>query len=302
VPEVVTTPSLSAFAIEWGPSLVLVRDHTAICGGQYGAKKVNSFCCSLLKGDRTCPARHAEIKHPWFAGNETLPSSRINMAHKSPKSNAVYAEPYVDTTGWTPHEVMDLLARIFGSLVEWKEEALVLNAARTAKQDVALLCTAVKATNWKKEVRVGSVGEEMVVKGELESSWDTVKDVVMELKAGKDAGPSASDMTLEGRLDVLEHALLVIQEVMDKGLKSLQLGFGLRCLTILGELQDQVAKLEDPLFVKGVINSTFSSTMMVEFSSSLKKAFVAIAGQVTKVEKQVSQIASNTVLDGSKEK
>lgn len=113
VPDVVNTPSLSSFAVEWGPSLVLIRDHTAICGGQYGLKKLNSFCCALLKDERNCPARHNELRHPMLGDGQVPRSARIYMIYKSPKCNAVYAEPYVDVEKMTSRDITDLLGKVF---------------------------------------------------------------------------------------------------------------------------------------------------------------------------------------------
>jgi hypothetical protein len=50
--------------LEWGPSLMLIRDHSKICGGQYGHKRNNCFCCAKLGGSKACPSRRQQIKHP----------------------------------------------------------------------------------------------------------------------------------------------------------------------------------------------------------------------------------------------
>jgi hypothetical protein len=76
-------------------SLVLVHDHTAICGGQYGAKRINCFYCALLKDNSCCPLRHNEVKHLLFVDDKTPTSAWLYFAHKS-RISALFAEPYVD--------------------------------------------------------------------------------------------------------------------------------------------------------------------------------------------------------------
>jgi hypothetical protein len=311
VPEVVTTPSLSAFAVEWGPSLVLVRDHMAICGGQYGAKRINCFCCALLKDNKGCPSRHEEVKHPYFVTDKAPTTARLYLSYKTAKSNALYAEPYVEVGHMSSRELTGVLARVFGSLAEWKEEALVLNAARDAKQDVSLLRTAVKATNWKRETKLDQDGTEVEVKGDLEMSWDNVKNVMDKLKVdGRDIGSVEGGLAV--RVEALQEALEVLQTAMDRGLKSLHLGFGLRLTgveteaaklhTFLGELQDQVTKWEGLEFMPQVIKNTFASSQMGEFSTSLKRAFVALTGRVSRMEKRVKERESMSVTGGAKDK
>jgi hypothetical protein len=180
---------------------------------------------------------------------------------------------------------MNLLARIFSSVEEWKEEALVLNAAWEAKQDVCLLCTAVKATNWRKKVALNPDGVKVEVKGELESSWDSMREVMEKLKTG-----SSETVVVDGgvgsRIDALQGVMEVLQDAMDKGLRSLQLGFGSRltgleadgdkCFALLGELQDYVSKLEEPEFVQKIINSMFASLQMGYFHRNARIRMVKI--------------------------
>jgi hypothetical protein len=54
--------------------------------------------------------------------------------------------------------------------------------------------------------------------------------------------------------------------------------------------------------VQDIIANTFSSPRMADFSASLKKAFVAVADRVSKVESQVSRLSSEVVSVASKEK
>jgi hypothetical protein len=312
VPEVVATPSLSAFAVEWGPSQVLIRDHTAICGGQYGLKKINCFCCALLKSDRSCPDRHANVKHPALKDEQTLQSSRIYFFHKTPHSNAVYAEPFVDAGGMSTQEITDLLAKVFGSWEEWREEALLRKAAREVKEDVSLLRTAVKAMRWTKEVSIDDDGAEKEVKSEFDNNLDRLGEVMIELKDLDTFALPGSDVSL--KLNSLEKVVTVMQDTFQKGLKSLQLGFGLRLSGIesmlgtqsmedqenenagvsfrelLKDLQDQVAKTGDAAFIQDIVNKLFESQRMFDFSGGLRKAFSALANRATLVEKEVDQV------------
>jgi hypothetical protein len=112
----------------------------------------------------------------------------------------------------------------------------------------------------------------------------------------------------------LEKVITVMQETFQKGLKSLQLGFGLHLssiestlgspssgilerenegvplMVLLKDLQDQVGKIGSPSFIEDIGDKLFSSKTMADFSGGLKKAFIALADRVTVVEKEVGQV------------
>jgi hypothetical protein len=143
VPVDVDASTISGRPVQWGPSLVLIRDHTKICGGQYGVKKNNCFCCVDKSVKKDCPSRHVLIKH-WLADKpEWIHASRIYF-HKGATSGAVYAELFVDVSAWTEDEVATLLGRQFTSWSDWKQEAIVIQASGASRKAGDVVRTAVK--------------------------------------------------------------------------------------------------------------------------------------------------------------
>jgi hypothetical protein len=128
---------------------------------------------------------------------------------------------------------------------------------------------------------------------------------------------SGSDMDM--RVNSLEKVVTVMQETFQKGLKSLQLGFGLRLssiesmlgssssgilerenegvplMVLLKDLQDQVGKIGGPTFMEDIGIKLFASKTMADFSGGLRKAFVALADRMTGVEKEVGQVRKHVV-------
>lgn len=141
----VASPTLSVQPVQWGPSLVLIRDHTKVCGGQYGVKKNNCFCCVDITKNKGCPSRHVLVKHRLTNGDDWVQSSCIYF-HKGTTSGAVYAEPSIDVSCWKEIEIADLLGKQFSTWNDWKEEALVLTAAGASHQQAAGVRTAVKVS------------------------------------------------------------------------------------------------------------------------------------------------------------
>lgn len=59
----VVSSTLSDHPVQWGTSLVLIRDHLKICGGQYRVKKNNCFCCVVSDVKKDCQSRHVLVQH-----------------------------------------------------------------------------------------------------------------------------------------------------------------------------------------------------------------------------------------------
>jgi hypothetical protein len=143
VPVEVQSSTISDHPVQWGPSLVWIRDHTRICGGQYGVKKNNCFCCSNTETKKDCPSRHVLLKHALTEEASWVHASRIYY-HKGAASRAVYAEPFVDVAEWKEEDIAALLGKQFSSWIDWREEALVLQASGASQKAVTKVRTAVK--------------------------------------------------------------------------------------------------------------------------------------------------------------
>jgi hypothetical protein len=317
VPEEVTTPSLAEPSVQWGPNLVLIKDHMAICGGIYGAKKNNCFCCAPLMSSRSCPARHAIAKHPLLLDDATLASSRVYF-HKGSTVQAVYAEPFVEVGGLSTGEVTQLLSKVVVSWEAWREEALLITAARRASCDEALLRTAVKATktlprwgrsqgddtldDWKEDVKGQAAKIEQMIESLKEVEW-------------------AEDSDTKGNLDKLWKRMLFLQNAVKElgessrnNFRDFQLGFGIRIAEIeaiigsastvvngtqqegcsifrmLDDLQEQITGLAESNLVEKITHKVFRSPDMLKQTTGVKEAFRAVMQCIMNVERTVKDL------------
>jgi hypothetical protein len=259
VPEEVHTPSLSDPPGQWGPSLVLVRDHMSICGGFYGARKNNCICCALLTGNKSCPGRHTVLKHPMVSDDQTLQSAHVYF-HKGAGKEAAHAEPYLDVGDMSTRDLASLLAKVVDSWEAWREEAMLWKTAASSKQDIALIRTAVKATKTIPRLAEHSLGARTIVDGamdlDLEGRLKLLGTALEELiTAGRLSLPIKGEGVKDGEVDVgeidkehfelferinlLQRALVELSETTEGSLKELQLGFGVRLAsmeTIIGSV------------------------------------------------------------------
>jgi hypothetical protein len=267
VPDDISLPgaSLSEPVVQMGPSLVLIRDHKSICGGQYGARKNNCFCFSWLGGNKSCPGSHAAVKHPMVAKDcEELPA-RIYF-HKGPGKNAAYAEPFVEVGDMDVFDLANLVSRVFETWEAWRDEAVVLRAAAGSKQDATLIKTAMKATKTLPRLKsfesrlavtmdegfgleldqrlrvIGSAIDELLQESVMEVSELKIK--ANEEFAGGQEGRLDELMVLE-HLNLVHKALAELHERAMGGLRELQVGFGVRLAgleTVIGTFSSEESK------------------------------------------------------------
>lgn len=251
VPEDVATPtpSLSEPAVQLGPSLVLIRDHSVICGGQYGARKNNCFCFSSLRGSRSCPGSHGVAKHPMFMSSGGISSARVYF-HRGSGRSAAYAEPCIEVDGMDVFDVTALISKVFDSWEAWRDEAVVLKAALASKQDATVVKTAVKTTKTLPRLTaldarldttmgddfgleldqrlklLGSAIDDLLQEGMLEVGGVNTKDELEE--EGEQSEEKGFERVVLNRLNLLQKALVELNVKAIGGLKELQLGFGVR--------------------------------------------------------------------------
>jgi hypothetical protein len=332
------TPSLSEPALELGPSLVLIRDHTAVCGGQYGARKNNCFCTSLLKGTRNCPGSHALTKHHLFTSSAKLNSARVYF-HKGTGKNAAYAEPFIEVGGLDVFEISALLSKVFVSWEEWRDEAMVLKAAVASKQDASVIRTVVKATKTVPRLRLAEskldsleskdFGMELDQRLKLLGSAieELLQESMMEVGEGPDGDEGGKEVFGDdsqdaqgkgryvlGRINLLQRALVELNEKATSSLKELQLGLGVRLsglesiigsfssvesriqqaggsiLGLLEDLEEQVAHLRSMDHVNHLVTKVFQSSEMSSQNESVKEAFRAVMQRMVSLEGVMQEV------------
>lgn len=348
--SILMASSLSEPAVELGPSLVLIRDHSSICGGQYGARKNNCFCFSLLRGTRSCPGSHGTTKHSMFESLAKLNFARVYFL-KGAGKNAAYAEPYLDVDGLDAFEISSLLnSKTFESWEEWRGEAVALKAALASKQDVEAVKTAIKATRTIPRLKpmssrldaagamgadfgveldqrlklLGSAIDELLKEGMMEVGTQKMAEGDDELEDGWQDTQGMDQLVL-GRINLLQRALVELNEKAASSLKELQLGFGVRLAgleAIIGEfssveyrkqqaggsilgmveaLEDQIAHLRSIDHVHQLVVKVFQSTEMSNQNESVKEAFRAVMQRMVSLEQSMQEVQHSRVKPGGDE-
>jgi hypothetical protein len=267
---------LSEPAFKWGPSVVLIRDPSAICGGRVGQTQNNCFCIGrpndgTAKGCRV--GKHTVDKHPTFLPGTAWLSSRV-FFHKGAGRAVAIAEPWVDTRSLSTQEITALLARKFTSWEAWQEEATVYQSAAASDQDVSLIQTAVKATKEvPRQTREGkrlfsTKKEEGAALQDLETKLRLLGSVVDELMRSKmldwevRTDEEMDEQTLVvrelvERVRLVQEALVTLSDVSVGGLRELQLGVVVRLTAlegILGSLSncEGVSRFEGATFASAI--------------------------------------------------
>lgn len=267
-PKSVDRSFFSLDPAQWGPSLVLIQDHMAICGGCVGPKRNNTFCVALLDDgtSKGCGvSKHALLKHPEVTSVDALNSRRVYM-HKGSGKNVAYAEPWLDASMLSPKELTMMLAKKYTSWEEWNSDALIFQAAAASNQRVDRVQTAVKATKIVSRFdgegkNLFGIKEELGEGDDLGSKIKFLKFSVEELLKVETVewwGKTDEEMSenerkfklLVEKVGLLEKALVTLNEVSVDGLQELQLGVAVRLAsleTVIGSL----AALDEQLGFEG---------------------------------------------------
>lgn len=314
--------------LEWGPSLVLIRDHMAVCGGQLG--KSNTFCCALsnTSGGGCSVGKHAVFKHPLVSDPATLQSTRLYF-HKGKKSRAVFAEPYLDLKVVGEENLVSLMATVYKSWDEWKEAVLVWKAAQETNQSSSVVRAAV--TTAKKLPKLGRGGSLEDLDEGICLKWQETLSERMDTLVGVMEKLDLMDLEMVGSTDeeeevpenpqsirnwvrLLRDAIVELNEVSVEGLKELHLGLGVRLMgleealgkmsatetkyqkegyTVLGMLDDlqmQLDEFRNDAFVKEVNWELFKSNEMRAFAEGIKAAFEEVRDQFVEVREVINRI------------
>jgi hypothetical protein len=310
--------------LEWGPSLLLIRDHTRICGGQYGHKKNNCFCCVERGGSKTCPSRHRQLKHPLLANAAASPEKARIYYHKGSGSDAVYAAPSLEATGWTPKALSQLLGRSFASWEAWREEVAVLAAAQDSNQDAGIVRTAVKTTRTlprldRKMVAIVDGSDELGLELEdrlrlLSSAVDELERLD-ELKAepGWETLGEGERKNVTARINLLQAAMKELHELMVGGVKELQLGFGIRLrsvefligsfsspelreafegssvMGIIEDMQGQLDAVKSTEHVQALARQILQTEVMTAQTDGVKVAFKTVMHRLVTLEEELAR-------------
>jgi hypothetical protein len=221
----------------------------AVCGGFYGARKNNCFCCALLKGNKNCPGRHTVLKHPMLSDDQLLQSSRVYFHKGAAGKEAAYAEPSLDVAGMNASDLTSLLAKVVDSWEAWREEVMLWKTAASSKQDIALIRTAVKATKTIPRLAERKLGGRSLLDDGLDLDLGVKLNLLGSaledlIRAGRisiplkenDAGEGDEDVgeidkeqfEMFERINLLQQALIELSDVTKGSFKELQLGFGVR--------------------------------------------------------------------------
>jgi hypothetical protein len=277
--------------IKWGPSLVLIRDHKAICGGRVGQKQNNYFCFSHVDDGTTkgCTVgKHAIDKHPVVSDSEGRMTSRLYY-HKGTGKNVALAEPWVDADVLTSSELTTLLGRRFDTVEAWKEEALVRQSAASLSHSVERVRTAPKSTKviprleGAGRVLFDAGGEEKVTR-DLETKLKSLGADINELIGARmmEWDVKTEDVVdeqvlvvreLVERIRLMQNALVTLSEVSVGGLRELQLGLVVRLASLEG-MMGSLGALDGK---SGFEGSTFAGAieMLQEQLEEVKQAGMA---------------------------
>jgi hypothetical protein len=301
--------------IQWGPSVVLIRDHSVICGGQYGKKKNNCFCCAPLAQGAGCPSRHLLSKVSAVTDDAAFRASQLHF-HKGSRSNAAYASPYLEVSSMTPGELSSLIGSSFASWEAWREEVGIRTAAVASRQDVSVVRTAVKTSKIipKLSTFVGMLsGPASELGMDLEERLKLMGTALEDLEKGGDltkTQPEALEDLLE-RANLLQAALLEVNEAATNGMKELQVGLAVRLSeveTVLGtfseqegdqmrgmslcaimeDIQQQLDTIKGSGFVLGLTQQVLNSDGMAKHSEGVREAFRVVMKRIIELEEKVT--------------
>lgn len=301
--------------IQWGPSLVLIKDHSAICGGQYGGeKKNNCFCCAPLAQGAGCPSRHLLSKVSAVTDDAAFRSTRLYF-HKGTRSNTAYVSPYLEVSGMTPSELSFLIGSSFASWEAWREEVGIRTAAFTSRQDVSVVRTAVKTSKKipKLSNLVGMIsGPASELGMDLEERLKLLGTALEDLEKGGDLSktqPEAWEDLLE-RSNLLRAALLEVNEAATNGMKELQVGLavrmaevetalgtfseqegeqlkGMSLCAIMEDIQRQLDTIKGSGFALGLTQQVLNSDGMAKHSEGMREAFRVVMKRIIELEERV---------------
>jgi hypothetical protein len=333
VPVEVISSTLSDQPVQWGPSLVLIRDHTKICGGQYGVKKNNCLCCVVTAEKKECPSRHVLVKHWMTDTSEWVHSSRIYY-HKGSTSGAVYAEPFVDVSAWKEDEVASVLGRQFSAWSHWKEEAIVMQSSGASRGAVAMVRTAVKLSKHlpRLDYANGPSESDMMLDGPAEltkeestsnyhADWLNTLRQTSRLSAEELFGP----VTIE-RINFIQDSLATFGDLTSAKLKALQVGWGIRLSdlefqvgtrpsldigsqldgtsvwSLLEDLQTQIEDLKGGDYARGLADKVMQTETFTSHHEKVRDAFKAVMQRILPMESKVhaleTQVTSDEKIDG----
>jgi hypothetical protein len=320
VPVGVASSTLSDKPTQWGPSLVLIRDHTKICGGQYGVKKNNCFCCAVDAGtSKGCPGRHVVVKH-WMTDTTSWVNAKRLYLHKGASSGAAYAEPFVDVSDWKEEEVASILGRSFGGWDEWREEALVLQASRASTLNAAVIKTAIKKSKKLPRLKVpmeegddpdSVLYSEPKEDANLLDTADKLEELlqVKSIAEGETFGPGIIE-----RINLLRTSLLVLGDSTSDKLKELQVGFGIRVQgleaqigisnptgvmrrlegasiwSMLEDLQLQVEEIRKPDFIRSIGAAVLKTEPFDKHMTTVKEAFKRVMERILPMETRLDEM------------
>jgi hypothetical protein len=284
------------------------------------------------------------MKHTMFAETSGgRPGARFYY-HKGTGKNAAYAEPFVSAEGMDAWDVSALLTRVYDSWEAWRDEAVVLKAAHASKQDASLIKTAVKATkalprltnpDAKVDVTmsedfgleldqrlkvIGSAIEDLLQEGFMQKG--TESDLEEDVDEGFGNQEAKEKRAIYERMNLLQRALVELNEKAVGGLKELQVGFGVRLsglesiigsfssteskrqqagssvLGLLEDLEDQVSQLKGMTHVNLLISKVFQSSEMMQQNNSVKEAFRAVMQRMVRLEEAVQDLRQEKGTNG----
>jgi hypothetical protein len=308
--------------VQWGPSLVLIRDHTQVCGGQFGVKKNNCFCCVSLPQSKDCPSRHVVTKHPMTEEAAWIHAVRLYF-HKGANSGAVYASPFVDVGSWKSDDIGKMLSKVYTSWQAWSDDVVVIQAAKGSEQDADKIRTAVKVSKTLPRLKSGTEEGGVKVLFQWESKEDQGKvegsegDLVQALSNEPAMGiwDSFGPETIK-RMNLLQSTLIDLGNATNNKLKELQVGFGVRLMGLetqigsggssdkgrqlegssiwrsLEDVQMQIDELKAGDYVDSLKEKVLSSDGFTSHTTSIKEAFQAVMRRVLPLEKRMEDLAS----------
>jgi hypothetical protein len=330
VPAVVASSTLSDPVVQWGPSLVWIKDHTKICGGQYGVKKNNCFCCVVATDNKTCPGRHVLVKHAMTEDVDNWVSSSRVYFHKGSSSGAAYAEPFVDVSQWLDTEIASLLGRQFSNWNVWKEEAMVIQASGASLPVIATVRKAVKMSKQLPRLEEVKVGKPLLATaaGVTESSpaddVDNINTPWLKRLQGEEklpldevVGPSSIS-----RINLIHDSLVAFGEQTSNKIKTLQVGLGIRLnelelqvgtcppsemgrqmegasvWNVLEDLQAQFEEVKGIDYLQTLGDRVLKTDAFSKHSQNVKDAFKAVMQRLLPMESKVTNLERQACSDG----
>jgi hypothetical protein len=245
----------------------------------------------------------------------------------------LYAKPFVDVGSWREEDIAVMLGTRFASWIDWKEEALVLQAPGASQRAVTTVRTAVKMSKRlprlfdDDEDETSSKHDETEQAGDAKSSatqpavWLSLLKKGSKLPADEQFGPS-----IVSKVNLLQDSLISLEEGTTRQLKALQVGLGIRLnqlelqmgsypsdeelrsqlvgasiWNVLEDVQTQLEEVKGSEHVKLLADKVWHLEGFNKHTENVKGAFKMVMQRILPVESKLQEMESKHLAEGKRD-